>query len=296
PPPRTGAAPPAAGAVLCAGGAALWLASARRATDPVLPPRLLRDRAVGIPAAIAFLIGAALFGSIAYMPAYLQIALGASALEAGLLVTALMGGVLVSTVVSGRLVTRTGRYRGYPIAGTAVAAAALVLLSQLGSQPDPLHVTAVLALLGLGIGLVMQIMVLAAQNAAGPADTGQATAAVTFLRQIGASAGVAAFGALLTVRFGALLPDALAQRVGGARLGAEVLDGLAPGERAAVAEAFGSALPPLLGMAAPLMGAAFVLALLLPSRPLRDTPHADPAGQPPQRRGRRSAHQREELR
>lgn len=105
------------------------MVTARLATDPILPLRLFRDRAFAVPVAISFLIGFALFGTITYMPAYLQIALGASATKAGLLVTALMGGVLVTTVVSGRLITKTGRYKRYPVAGTALVTLGLGLLA-----------------------------------------------------------------------------------------------------------------------------------------------------------------------
>ncbi|MBB5432485.1 MFS transporter [Nocardiopsis composta] len=259
-------------------GAAGWAAASRIAADPVLPPRLFGDRAIAASAAIAFLIGFTLFGTVGFTPAFLQIALEMPAAAAGMLVTALMAGVLVTTVLSGRLITRTGRYRGYPVAGTAVATMGLLLLSRLDAGSSPLLAAALLALLGLGIGLVMQVTVLVAQNSAAHADLGSATAAVTFLRQVGASAGVAVFGALLNLRFAALLPGPVAERAGGAAgLSPESLAALAPGDRAAVAAAFGDALPPLFGWAAPLMALAFLCSLAVPARPLRDTAHAGAA-------------------
>src|SRR5690606_34103896 len=214
-------------------GAAGWAAASRIAADPVLPPRLFGDRAIAASAAIAFLIGFTLFGTVGFTPAFLQIALEMPAAAAGMLVTALMAGVLVTTVLSGRLITRTGRYRGYPVAGTAVATMGLLLLSRLDAGSSPLLAAALLALLGLGIGLVMQVTVLVAQNSAAHADLGSATAAVTFLRQVGASAGVAVFGALLNLRFAALLPGPVAERAGGAAgLSPESLAALAPGDPA----------------------------------------------------------------
>src|SRR5690606_19642004 len=111
--------------VLAAGA---WLVTARRAADPILPLRLFRDRAFAIPVAVSLLIGFALFGTVSYIPAYLQIAHGASATSAGLLVTALMAGVLTTTITSGRLITKTGRYKGYPVAGTALAGIGLAVL------------------------------------------------------------------------------------------------------------------------------------------------------------------------
>ncbi|HLU72435.1 MAG TPA: MFS transporter, partial [Nonomuraea sp.] len=237
--------------VLAAGA---WLVTARRAADPILPLRLFRDRAFAIPVAVSLLIGFALFGTVSYIPAYLQIAHGASATSAGLLVTALMAGVLTTTITSGRLITKTGRYKGYPVAGTALAGIGLAVLPLAAADAGAL--AGVLALIGLGVGLVMQVMVLAAQNAVAYADLGTATSSVTFLRQIGASAGVALVGALITWRF-----------AGGVPAAGEPLDEAA---RAAFAEA----VPPVFAAMAPLLGVAFLLALALPARPLRTTAHA----------------------
>ncbi|WP_431896859.1 MFS transporter [Nonomuraea sp. bgisy101] len=236
-------------------GAAVWLVTARRAADPVLPLRLFRRRAFAIPVAISFLIGFALFGTLTYLPAFLQIALGAGAAQAGLVVTALMAGVLATTIASGRLITRTGRYKPYPVAGTALAGAGLALLSLLStglySAPRPgalAAVAAAMALVGLGVGLVMQVMVLATQNAVDYADLGTATSSVTFLRQIGASAGVAAAGTLITWR----------------------MDG-----GHSQAAALGQAMPLVFALMTPLLAAAFALAILLPVRELRTNAHVE---------------------
>ncbi|MFI6537140.1 MFS transporter [Nonomuraea sp. NPDC050547] len=225
---------------LAAAGAGAWLITARRAADPILPLRLFRDRGFAVPVAISFLIGFALFGTITYMPAYLQIALGTTATQAGLLVTALMGGVLATTIVSGRLITRTGRYKPYPVAGALVAALGLGLLAV---AEGAVAIAAVMLLTGLGVGLVMQVMVLVAQNTVVHADLGTATSAVTFLRQIGASAGVAVVGALITLRL--------------------------------AGAGFAEAVPPVFAMMAPLLGVAFLLALALPVRPLRTRSHVE---------------------
>jgi EmrB/QacA subfamily drug resistance transporter len=245
-----------------------WLLSARRAADPVLPLRLFRTRSIAIPTAVSVLIGFALFGTISYLPAFLQVARGASATQAGLVITALMAGVIVSATVSGQIITRTGRYKAFPVAGTATAALGLAALGTVGTgTPLPL-VLAALLLVGLGVGMVMQVMVLVAQNGAEHRDLGAATSAVTFLRQIGASTGVAAIGALITSRFAAALPPGTDPGV------ATTLD---PDQLAhlptAVREAFGTAVPPVFGFVAPLLALAFVLALALPAQPLRDTAH-----------------------
>jgi EmrB/QacA subfamily drug resistance transporter len=230
--------------ILTVAAAAAWLISTRFAADPILPLRLFRDRGFAIPVAISFLVGFALFGTLTYLPAYLQVALGLSASGAGLVVTALMAGVLITTVLSGRLITRTGRYKAYPIVGAGVAAAGLALLATWGVGSGPGVIAAVMALIGLGVGLIMQVMVLVAQNAVAYGDLGTATSSVAFLRQIGASAGVAVAGALITTMLTDQVPAAVA---------------------------FSQAMPIVFGLMSPLLALAFVLAVLLPARPLRTT-------------------------
>jgi hypothetical protein len=134
-----------------------------------------------------------------------------------------------------------------------------------------------LLLIGLGIGLTMQVMMLVAQNGVPRADLGTATSAVTFLRQIGASAGVAVVGAMITLRFTAGLPQAVVERLpgGAAGLSADHIRALPADLQAAVAAAYGAAVPPVFGYVDPLLGIAFLLALALPARPLRDTAYAD---------------------
>jgi EmrB/QacA subfamily drug resistance transporter len=266
--------------VTIAGGAG-WFVTARLATDPILPLRLFRDAAFAVPVAISFLIGFALFGTVTYVPAFLQIALGTTATQAGLLVTSLMAGVLLTTVVSGRLITRTGKYKMFPIAGTALGATGVALLALVGPDTGLAVLAGVLLLIGLGVGLVMQVMVLVVQNSVRYPDLGAATSVVTFLRQIGASVGVAVVGALLTWRFTERLPTGLAAKLDGVdgggveSLSPAAIARLPDGVRSAVGAAFGAAAPPVFGVMAPLLALAFVLALVLPARPLRTTAHVD---------------------
>ena len=257
-----------------------WLLTARRAADPILPLRLFRDRSFAISTAISFLIGFALFGTVSYLPSYLQIATGSSSTRAGLVVTCLMTGVIITLIISGQSISRTGRYRIFPIMGTALATAGLALLATVDpATPTPV-LLAYLLLLGFGIGMTMQVMMLVAQNGAPHADLGTATSTVTFLRQIGASTGVAVVGAMITLRFIERLPRAVVERLPGGvgGLSADRLDALPGDLQAAVAAAYGAAVPPVFGYVAPLLGVAFLLALALPGRPLRDTAYAD---QPP---------------
>jgi EmrB/QacA subfamily drug resistance transporter len=270
-------------AVLTLAATAIWLRTARRAVDPILPLRLFADRSFAVPTAISFLIGFALFGTVSYLPAYLQIATGASSTLAGTVVTCLMAGVITTMIVSGQLISRTGRYRIFPIIGTPLATVGLALLGTVTpTTPLPLLLT-FLVLIGFGIGLTMQVMMLVAQNGARRDDLGTVTSAVTFLRQIGASTGVAVVGAMITVRFTERLPDGVIARLPGgtAGLSADRLHALPADLQAAVAEAYGAAVPPVFGYVAPLLGVAFLLTLALPARPLRDTAFADESPPPP---------------
>ena len=263
--------------VLAVTATAAWLLTARRAADPILPLRLFRDRSFAIPTAISFLIGFTLFGTVSYLPSYLQIATGASSTHAGLVVTCLMAGVITTLIISGQLISRTGRYRIFPIMGFAVATGGLALLATVDPDtPTPVMLTFLL-LIGFGIGMTMQVMMLVAQNGAPRADLGTATSTVTFLRQIGASAGVAVVSAMITLRFIERLPQAVVDRLPGGTggLSAERLHALPADLQAAVAAAYGAAVPPVFGFVAPLLGIAFVLALALPARPLRDTAYVD---------------------
>jgi EmrB/QacA subfamily drug resistance transporter len=258
---------------------AAWLLTARRAADPILPLRLFRDRSFAIPTAISFLIGFALFGTVSYLPSYLQIATGASSTRAGLVVTCLMAGVIITLIISGQLISRTGRYRVFPIMGTALATVGLALLATVDPATPMPVMLGFLLLIGLGIGLTMQVMMLVAQNGVPRADLGTATSAVTFLRQIGASTGVAVVGAMITLRFSEGLPPAVVDRLpgGASGLSADRLHALPADLQAAVAAAYGAAVPPVFGYVAPLLGIAFLLALALPARQLRDTAYADEA-------------------
>src|SRR5436190_2009298 len=138
----------------------LFVIVERRAAEPILPMALFRNRTFAVTSAIGFIIGVALFGSVTYLPLYLQIVKGHSATESGLLLTPMMGGVLITSITSGNIISRTGRYRPFPIVGTAVAAVAIFLLSRLAVS-TPIWLAALYMLvLGLGLGMVMQVLVL----------------------------------------------------------------------------------------------------------------------------------------
>ena len=135
-----------------------------------------------------------MFATLSYLPAFLQVGMGMSATASGGMLIALMAGLLLTTAASGALITRTGRYKLYPVAGTLLAVPGTWLFSTMDSRSSPWLVLASMLLLGLGIGLVMQVMVLVVQNSVERRDLGAATSTVTFLRQVGASVGVAVAG------------------------------------------------------------------------------------------------------
>ena len=241
-----------------------------RAAEPILPLELFRNRIFVVTSAVGFIVGLALFGSVTYLPLFLQIVKGKSPTQSGLLLTPLMAGVLVTSILSGQLITRYGRYRPFPIAGTAIATVGLYLLSRL-STTTPTWVTALYMLVvGLGLGMVMQVLVLAAQNAVEYRLLGVATSGSTLFRQVGGSVGVSLFGAIFANRLahelagrlpvGAHLPAA-ANPAAVKRLPAVV--------HAPYVAAFSAALTPVFLAAAGIMFLAFLLTWLLREVPLR---------------------------
>ncbi|MBA0052184.1 MFS transporter [Streptomyces sp. AJS327] len=190
-----------------AGGALLalplFLLAERRAAEPLLPPRLFRDRTVALTSVLAVLVGAALFGATSYLPGLLRMVEGVSATRSGLLMLPMAAGLALASVASGLLISRTGRYRSLLVLGCACATAGMWLLSRL--EPDaPRHGYALwTALLGIGVGLVLPALIVAAQNAVPTSDLGVTTGAHTYFRQIGGSAGAALLCGLLSHRLAA---------------------------------------------------------------------------------------------
>jgi EmrB/QacA subfamily drug resistance transporter len=255
--------------ILALGAATVVLGAAfvvveRRAAEPAIPLRLFRIRTFNVAAAVSFVIGAALFGAITYLPTFLQVANGASASNSGLLLVPIMGGLLVASIAAGQIITRTGRYRRFPIVGMAVTALAMFLLSTLDTTSSRWESGAYMALLGAGVGMVMQILVLATQNEAPVEDLGVATSTVTFFRAVGGSVGVALFGALFAHR----LTDLLGGTPAAGLTPAEIAQ-LPAAQQAQLAGAFSDAITMVFLYAVPLLVAGFVVSWLLRERPLR---------------------------
>ncbi|MEV0561919.1 MDR family MFS transporter [Dactylosporangium sp. NPDC050588] len=229
---------------------AAFMVVERRHPEPILPLAIFRNRNFSLVAGIGFLVGFAMFGAITFLPLYQQIVQGASATNSGLLLLPMMGGLLVTSLVAGQMITKTGKYRIFPVIGGFVMIVAMVLLSRLDSDTSKTESAIYMAVLGLGMGFLMQTSMLIAQNSVELKDLGVASSTSTFARSIGGAFGVAAFGAIFNHR----LHDLLAEKVGdqaadqlagggggGASIGPATLGQLPAGVRTAVIDAIAGA-------------------------------------------------------
>jgi EmrB/QacA subfamily drug resistance transporter len=246
-----------------------------RAPEPILPLKLFRSRVFAVSNAMGFTIGMAMFGAIVFIPLYLQLVYGASPTSSGLRLLPLMAGLLVAAIASGRIITRVGRYKIFPIVGTIVLVLGMFLLSRLGVGTAPWLASVYMAVVGVGIGLVMQVLVLVVQNDVAPRDIGVATSTATFFRSVGGSFGVAIFGAIFASRLADQLaklpPSVTAKLGGGVHLQPEQAKQLPPLVHADFLQAFAHSLHGvfLWGMAIAVIPA--FLAWLLKEVPLRGT-------------------------
>jgi EmrB/QacA subfamily drug resistance transporter len=253
-----------------------------RAKEPILPLSLFRNRIFSATSAVGFVVGFALFGAITYLPLYLQVAKDASPTRSGLQLVPLMAGLLVTSIATGQLITRLGRYRTFPIIGTAVMVVAMVLLSRLAVSTSIWMAAVDSLVLGLGLGMTMQVLVLAAQNAVDPRMMGVATSGSTLFRQIGGSIGVALFGTIFANRLhvemaqhlpaGTHLPSTLTP---------STIRQLPAGIHGVVVDSYALALHPVFLAAAGISLIAFALTWLVRDLPLRAHPQAGDALPPP---------------
>lgn len=182
------------------GSAILFVVIESVAVEPVIPLRLFRDSVFCVTGLIGMVLGVALFGAASYLPTFLQMVDGASATESGLLLLPMMGGMVVASVASGQLISATGRYRIFPIVGGVLSVIGMWLLSRMDEDTSRPDYSLWMGILGLGMGLVMPVLVLAVQNSVRPADIGSATSANNYFRQMGGSVGAAVFGTLFAHR------------------------------------------------------------------------------------------------
>ncbi len=248
----------------------------RGAKEPVLPLALLRGQVFRVAGLLSLIVGFALFGSVTFLPLFFQTVFHASPTGAGLRLIPLMGGLLVTSVLSGQLISRTGRYRAFPIVGTAVMTVGLLLLSRLEVSTSSLAADGYLLVLGLGLGLVMQVLVLAVQNSVDYSILGAATSGVTLARGVGGSFGAAVFGTIFSSRLRSGLHDVISGPLGalvsgGGRLTGAQVATLPGAAKLAYENAYVHALQPVFLVAAGIGAVGFALSLRLREQPLRAT-------------------------
>ncbi len=249
-----------------------------RASEPIMPLSLFRNHTFAVTSAVGFVVGFALFGAITYLPLYFQITKGSSPTRSGLELTPLMGGLLVTSILSGQLISRFGRYKAFPVGGTALLTVGMLLLTRL-EVGTPSYVAMLdAAVVGLGLGMVMQVLVLAVQNSVPFEVMGVATSGSTLFRQVGGSIGVSLFGAIFAAREHSELAKRLPAGVHISRTtNPDVIRHLAPAVRDAFTEAFSVALHPVFLMASGISFAAFLLSWLIRETPLRTKSQAGEA-------------------
>jgi predicted MFS family arabinose efflux permease len=227
---------------------AVFLRFERRVAEPVLPPRLFRQRTFAVSSVVSLIVGFALFGAITFLPLFFQKVNGDGPTESGLRLVPMMLGVLTTSIASGQLISRIGRYKVFPVVGTAVMVVGFLLLSGMDPQTSTVSSSLRLLVLGLGLGLTMQVLVLAVQNAVAYDELGVATSGVTLFRTIGGAVGTSVFGTIFSNRLAAEL-----------------------GDRTPFLTSYTDALSTVFVAAAGIAALGFVLIWLLPEAELRDT-------------------------
>ncbi|MEU6058050.1 MDR family MFS transporter [Streptomyces sp. NPDC047097] len=263
-------------AVLGAVLLAFFVRVERRAAEPVLPLKLFRIRTFALVSVISFVIGFAMFGAMTYLPTFLQVVQGVTPTMSGVHMLPMVAGLLITSTASGQIVSRTGRWKVFPVAGTAITAIGLLLLHRLTETSSTAEMSLFFFVFGAGLGLVMQVLVLVVQNAVAYEDLGVATSGATFFRSIGASFGVAIFGTIFTNRLTGKLTDALAGQevppgTGADRIAADprAMATLPPRLRAEALHAYATSITDVFLYASPIVLVAFVIAWFLKEDRLR---------------------------
>jgi EmrB/QacA subfamily drug resistance transporter len=266
-----------AGAVLLG----IFVVVERGATEPVLPLHLFSNRGFSVVSVVGFIVGFAMFGAITYLPVFFQIVHGESPTTSGLQLLPLLVGLIICSTGSGIVISKTGRYRVFPIAGTALITVGLLLLSRVGIGTSLIVAALYLFVLGVGLGCVMQVLVLIAQNAVPYSELGVVTSGATFFRSIGGSFGAAIFGAI----FSNVLVGNLVRHLGTAKLPRglssasvtpAILDKLPHAAQHGIAAAYAESIQTVFLIAAPIGLIAFLVSWLIPQVELRQGVGASP--------------------
>ena len=249
-----------------------------RAQQPIIPMFLFRNRVFVISTAIGLVVGLGMFSALAFMPTFLQMASGTSASISGLLTIPMILGLVITLTISMQRINRNGRYKIFPIIGTAITALAMLWMTTLTGSTPIWVICTMLFVLGAGLGFIMQVIVLAVQNAVSPNDIGSATSTNNYFREVGAALGVAVFGSIftnrlvenLTVAFTNNAAQAATSGIDPSTLIPAQVQAVADPLHAAIVDSYAGALAPVFWYLIPALLVAFVLALFLPEIPLSD--------------------------
>jgi EmrB/QacA subfamily drug resistance transporter len=261
-------------AVLAVVTLALFIMVERRAPEPIIPLGLFRNRNFSLISGVGFLLGFAMFGAINFLPLYQQTVQGSSATNSGLLLLPMMGAAMVVSLFVGQTITRTGRYKAFPVVGGVVMALAMFLLSRMDVHTTRAQTGLFIAVLGIGMGFLMQTTMLIAQNSVDQKDLGVSSSAATFFRSIGGSFGVSLFGAVFNHQLNAELSHRLGAvgsrfTSGAGRVDPAALKQLPAPIRTGFLESLASAISHVFGWAVLFAVAIPVLALFIKEIPLR---------------------------
>ncbi|QDC26430.1 MFS transporter [Georgenia yuyongxinii] len=254
----------------------VFVAVELRAEDPILPMRLFRNSVFTLATAIGLVIGMGMFAALGFLPTFLQMATGVGVTQSGFLMIPMMVGMMATAIASGIAITKTGRYKIYAIAGMGIATATLIWMTTITADISMLQYSTMIFVLGAGLGLVMQTVVLAVQNAVDPREIGTATSANNFFREIGAALGTALFSSIFTSRLVAGLEDVFAgaPQTGGeaapSSLTPQVVQALPTPLKEGVVDAYADALAPAFWYLVPLLALGFVLAFFVREIALSD--------------------------
>jgi len=269
------------GLTLLIGGlvlAALFMVIELNVTEPIIPMQLFRNTTFRVANSFGFLIGAAMFGALVFIPVYLQVVKGLTPTESGLGMLPMIMGLFTTSIGGGRRMSKTGNYKWFPVYGASVVTVAIFMLSEMHASSPYWYTGLSMFVMGCGLGLTMQVLTVAVQNTVDRRDMGVATSSVQFFRQMGGSFGTALFGAILTSRLTVHLVDAAqsagargvdTSRFAGVSNNAEAIRHLPEPAHTIVTTAFSEAMSDMFLVAIPLVLAALVIGLFLEQIPLR---------------------------
>lgn len=255
-------------ALVSIGAALAFVLAEARAKDPIIPLELFQNRSFWVPTVLGIVAALGMFAAISYMPTYLQMVYGMSATESGYVILPMVAGIMLTSAISGFVISRTGHYRVFPMLGMAIIGLTLLLLSMVTSQSSIWLVVGYLGMLGIGLGCVLQVLVLIVQDNVPKSVLGTATSSNNFFREIGATMGIAIVGGLFTSRLAAGLAALDVSAVGALtsaqQLTPTLLATLPAEQRDAAIQAYAHGLMPIFAYLVPVFAAALLLSFLLP--------------------------------